>query len=293
MFGLKPSDQSASHSEYAAKWRKRMEEAYRLASETAQGERDRAKERYDQKSFGAELYPGCRVLVRNMSERGGPGKLRSFWEDQVHVVTERKHQDSPVYEVKPERGSGRTRVLHRNMLLPCDFLPVEQSQPEKPKTTKSKSRTKHRDKRQVKAQLQDQQNSSEDEEDNWRVISAPSARKYGQVSGDLRAEAEEFVPQPVTADPEPDLEEEEQRQGAEEDDGLEPEANRDEPEGVEPDGENAEAADPEAGESDEADDSDPEPSSAETRKYPSRHRHPTKTLTYDSLGQPSITPRHK
>ena len=31
----------------------------------------------------------------------------------------------PVYEVKPESGNGRTRVLHRNLLLPCSFLPVE------------------------------------------------------------------------------------------------------------------------------------------------------------------------
>ena len=31
----------------------------------------------------------------------------------------------PVYEVKPEVGNGRSRVLHRNLLLPCSHLPVE------------------------------------------------------------------------------------------------------------------------------------------------------------------------
>ena len=31
----------------------------------------------------------------------------------------------PVYEVKPESGNGRSKVLHRNMLLPCSYLPVE------------------------------------------------------------------------------------------------------------------------------------------------------------------------
>ena len=31
----------------------------------------------------------------------------------------------PVYEVKPETGNGRSRVLHRNLLLPCSYLPVE------------------------------------------------------------------------------------------------------------------------------------------------------------------------
>ena len=32
---------------------------------------------------------------------------------------------SPVYEVKPENGVGRRRVIHVNLLLPCDDLPFE------------------------------------------------------------------------------------------------------------------------------------------------------------------------
>ena len=31
----------------------------------------------------------------------------------------------PVYEVNPETGIGRSRVLHRNMLLPCSYVPAE------------------------------------------------------------------------------------------------------------------------------------------------------------------------
>ena len=65
-----------------------------------------------------------RVLVRNLSERGGPGKLRVNWEHKVHVVTKQKGSLS-VYEVQPEDRSGPKRTLHRNLLLPCDLLPVE------------------------------------------------------------------------------------------------------------------------------------------------------------------------
>lgn len=75
---------------------------------TAQREQNRGKKQNDQKTYGAELQPGNSMLVRNFRERGRPGKLRSYWEDKVHVATERKHKDSPVYVVWPESGSGKT-----------------------------------------------------------------------------------------------------------------------------------------------------------------------------------------
>jgi len=175
-----------------------MDDAYKIASQTAQEERRRAKSYYDRKVYGGELEPGQRVLVKNSTERGGPGKLRSYWEDQVYVVTGRKHPGSPVYDVKPEKGVGRSRVLHRNVLLPCDFLPMEESDREAKETQKRKETTqgrlakKGRARDQTDSMTSYDENSSEDEE-KWRIItSAPEKQKHPHVQ--LRLDAKEFHP---------------------------------------------------------------------------------------------------
>jgi len=61
--------------------------------------------------------------VKNLTLRGGPEKLRNYWEDEVHVVIRQAMEDVSIYKVKPEQGKGRSRVLHRNLLLLCDYLP--------------------------------------------------------------------------------------------------------------------------------------------------------------------------
>lgn len=74
--------------------------------------------------YGAQHHPGNSVLLHSLKEQGGPGKLQSHWEDTVYVVVSQKSPDIPVYEIKPERG-GKSRTVHRNLLLACDSLPVE------------------------------------------------------------------------------------------------------------------------------------------------------------------------
>lgn len=48
---------------------------------------------------------------------GGPGKLRSYWEQEIHVIVEQKG-DLTVYEVRPEGQSGKSKALHITFLLP-------------------------------------------------------------------------------------------------------------------------------------------------------------------------------
>ena len=60
-----------------------------------------------------------------LSDCGGPGKRKAYWEEQIHVMVER---GEPVYEVYPAGNDREKRVLHSNLLLPYAFLPITQQQ---------------------------------------------------------------------------------------------------------------------------------------------------------------------
>ena len=124
MFGLGRDDSNLTRTDYVTKWELAMKEAYALAVKNSSKSAADGKRQYDRKVRFSFLKPGDRVLVRNLSERGGPGKLRSFWEQQIHIVV-KQNGDLPAYELRLERQAGKQRVLHRNLLLPCDFLPSE------------------------------------------------------------------------------------------------------------------------------------------------------------------------
>ena len=108
-----------------------MKQAYQLAAKCSHSSGEKAKGYYDQKVRHATLQIGDRVLVQNLSERGGPGKLRLHWEDSIYIVVNQKRPYSAVYEVKPEAIKGPTRTLHRNLLFLCNTLPIETRPPTK------------------------------------------------------------------------------------------------------------------------------------------------------------------
>ena len=125
LFGLHTEVGSRNQRDYVDRWKRGMEEAYAIAAQNAKKSAERGKKYYDTKVRGAVLQPGERVLIKNLTPRGGTGKLRNYWEDTIHLVVKQMGSDLPIYEVKPERGNGRSRVLHRNLLMPCDYLPLE------------------------------------------------------------------------------------------------------------------------------------------------------------------------
>ena len=95
-----------------------MEDPYKIATAKSGQSMEKGRNRCNERAFAMNCKPGNRVLVKRLLECGGPGKLRSFWEDDVYAVARRPDPENAVYEVEMEKGSGRKRMLHCNLLLP-------------------------------------------------------------------------------------------------------------------------------------------------------------------------------
>lgn len=102
-----------------------MTGAYKIANKNSLSSSAKNKSYYDQKARGVVLKPRDRVPVRNRAERGGPGKLHSYWEKKIYVVKE-QISDNLVNVIHPEGDpNARNRTIHRNLLLLVNDLPVE------------------------------------------------------------------------------------------------------------------------------------------------------------------------
>lgn len=181
LFNLEQTGESRDPA-YVSSWKKGMEEVFKTATESAMRTSSQQKKQYDKKIRHTTLLPGDRVLVRNLSERGGTGKLRNFWEESVHVVEKQISVDSPVYRVRPENGKGPTRVLHRNLLMSCDSLPIEE-----PITAGRKER---QNKRKAPRNSETTTEQSSDEEDEFELL--PTANPSSSIP--LNPHCQPFVP---------------------------------------------------------------------------------------------------
>lgn len=155
--------QSTSHSQYVENLRSRIEESFQIASKNAVKSGERNKTRFDQRVTPSSLEEGDRVLVRNVRLRG-KHKLEDKWEQDVYVVVKRAG-DLPVYTVRPEDRADRpTRTLHRDLLLPCSFLPACGDPDPAPVTPSRRPQT-----RSQKLASADHTEDLVEEEDGWNV----------------------------------------------------------------------------------------------------------------------------
>ena len=100
--------------------REALEWAWAKASENDNVRKDRNKNYHDRKIRGAALSPGDRVLVKEVAF-DGPHKIKDKWSMDIFVIVDRPNETIPVYRIRPENG-GKTRTLHRNLLLPVQIL---------------------------------------------------------------------------------------------------------------------------------------------------------------------------
>ncbi|XP_057703686.1 uncharacterized protein LOC130922736 [Corythoichthys intestinalis] len=140
-FGLPVKEGSIpTHAQYVKNLKSYLKSSYQIATENANKVADKNKKTFDVRIRESTLEIGDRVLVRNVRLRG-KNKLADRWESTIYVVQKRA-SDLPVYTVCPEGQDGPTRTLHRDLLLPCGFLPENEETLAKPKTT-TKSRTRN------------------------------------------------------------------------------------------------------------------------------------------------------
>lgn len=127
IFGSPKMDQPCEYSEYVQTLYDSLTQAYALANQTSQLAKGQQKKYYDKRAKSEDFSPGDRVLVK-VCHVEGKQKLRDRWEARPYVVV-RKQPGLPVYVVRPEDG-GAERVVHRNLLTQCMFLPVERDEGE-------------------------------------------------------------------------------------------------------------------------------------------------------------------
>lgn len=197
-FGLPVNHQPGSHSQYVRNLKSQLEDSYRVATENAKKTASRNKARFDKHVVDSTLEEGDRVLVRNVHLRG-KHKLADRWESDVYVVL-RQAGDVPVYVVKPETRDGPQRTLHRDLLLPCGFLPVA---PIESETNPPKAVRRPRTRQQSKIDTSDGAEGDESQSDSEEYHYHRNLRV--ETSFDLTPEPMEHLPERNEPEPSKEL----------------------------------------------------------------------------------------
>lgn len=184
-FGLPTTSMRLSHSQYVSNLKKHLEESYQIATRNALKNAERNKMRFDKHVVDSTLEVGDQVLVRQVRLRG-KHKLADKWEPSVYIV-ERRAGELPVYTVRPEGKEGSVRTLHRDLLLPCGFLPVTSemvSNPPKP-VPKPRTRQQARDENSNKDGAEDTAETIEDEVPEYWMRIPTVEKSHQEPSGTL------------------------------------------------------------------------------------------------------------
>ena len=157
-----------SHEQFVQQWQKSMQEAVGIARENIGKSSEYNRKYYNNKVKAVEIIVGDKVLVKNVRARGGTGKLRSYWEEALFKVVE-KRDGVPVYKIKNMKKASDVRVVHRNLLMKCDQLPEDIFEvPTQPK--KGKSKKKRTVKPRQKEEIETVAREDSDSDDNVVIV---------------------------------------------------------------------------------------------------------------------------
>lgn len=98
-----------------------LKDALAVAEANTSKEQSHQAHMYNRKNKGVRIEVGDRVLLANKSERG-KRKLSDKWENVVYAVVDCDPK-THIYKVK-HPVSGQLKVVHRNLLLSVNFLPL-------------------------------------------------------------------------------------------------------------------------------------------------------------------------
>ena len=155
-----------SYREFVDDWKNSMSEARDIVARRIEKAAEYNKDYYNKKARCVEIEIGDQVLVRNIREKGGTGKLRNHWESNIFKVVDKK-ADCPVYTVENIKMAKDRRILHRNLLFRCNDLPAETFEEEDyhKRDDCRKNKGKERQKN-VQRQKKEQENMEEMDSEN-------------------------------------------------------------------------------------------------------------------------------
>lgn len=113
------------YDKYVASLMSDLKEALSIAQAHASKEQSRHAVLYNKRVKGHDIDVGDRVLMANKAGRG-KRKLADRWMSAVFVVVDR-NADTHIFKIK-DVSTGQEKVVHRNLLLPVNFLPLDKDE---------------------------------------------------------------------------------------------------------------------------------------------------------------------
>ena len=205
-----------THSQYAEAWQQQMEQAYRIAFEKSSKQKDMDRKRWIDRPHLMALQVGDRVLVKNVVERCGPGKLRSYWEQNIYIIKVIHGEGNVVYSIQQEGDpKAKIRVVHRNMLMSCGDLQLDETKDSEQKRQDVPRRCCTRSKKKEEVSTLPSSDESEDEgfyPDQLDMVPQGYGPKIGERKktgeGMLLRDAQEYQEEDQQADNNNEQEEE-------------------------------------------------------------------------------------